>query len=152
MLHEAIGHRPVASWFISGLPPRTPALLKSLSNFADAKSRDRSGALMSTSRQDMKQKPYTKPQASRAAARFAFQPQSAVADSPFQGHTAGHPIAGGRLRCFDVRDISLTLHRAADAAFISGLPPRTPALLKSLSNFADAKSRDRSGALMSTSR
>ena len=42
---------PAASLPYNGAPPQTPAALKSLSDFADAKSRDRAGALLSTSSQ-----------------------------------------------------------------------------------------------------
>ena len=48
-------------------------------------------------------------------------------DSPFQGQAGSGGASAGRLRCFDVCDISLTLRRAAFAA---------PAALKSLSDFA----------------
>ena len=39
------------------------------------------------------------------------------ADSPFQGHADFGFAEVGRLRCFDAKGISLTLHRAAEAAF-----------------------------------
>ena len=60
---------------------------------------------------------------------------------PLSGASRLRQASAGRLRCFDVCDISLTLRRAACAA---------PAALKSLSDFAGAKSRDRADALMST--
>ena len=44
------------------------------------------------------------------------QPQSAAADSPFQGQAGSGGAFAGRLRCFDVCDISLPLRRAACAA------------------------------------
>ena len=60
-------------------------------------------------------------------------------DSPFQGQAGSGGAFAGRLRCFDVCNISLPLRRA--------LRP----LRESLSDFAGTKSRDRAGALMSTS-
>ena len=75
---------------------------------------------------------YPRTPALAAQARF-FMPQTA----PFRGKPARQAFAG-RLRGFDVCDISLPLRRA--------LRP----LRESLPDFAVAKSRDRTGALMST--
>ena len=72
------------------------------------------------------------------AASAFFQPQS-LRDSPFQGQAGSGGASAGRLRCFDVCDISLTLRRAACAA-PAGVAFR----------LCVAKSRDRAGALMST--
>mgnify|MGYP004601573065 CR=1 FL=1 len=75
------------------------------------------------------------------------QPQS-LRDSPFQGQAGSGGASAGRLRCFDVRDISLPLRRTARAS-----PPGVASRLcrsRRNSNYSHASALCCGGAIRQT--